>query len=171
MHEESFWGNPRTWVLRLHLVRASSARRSEAALSQILDGHSEQIRAELAEASRLRDEGEQILRDAQQRRNAAIEEARRLIEGAKVEAARVGAAAAEEAEASSRRRGKMVLDQRIAAAEKAAVDEVRLTAAEVATTAARSVLATRLSSSDTDAELIDHAISQLPAALSSRRPA
>ena len=63
----------------------------------------------------------------------------------------------------------MALD-RIAAAEKAAVDEVRITAAEVATVAAQSVLSRR-PSADTDAGLIDHAISQLPAALSHRRAA
>ena len=140
MHEESFWGNPRTWVgLAFIMFVVIFGKKIWAALSQILDGHSERIRLELAEASRLRNEAEEMLRDAQKRRNAAIEEARRLIEGANAEAARVGAAAAEEAEAAARRREKMALD-RIAAAEKAAVDEVRITAAEVATVAAQSVL-------------------------------
>jgi F-type H+-transporting ATPase subunit b len=170
MHEESFWGNPRTWVgLAFIMFVVIFGKKIWAALSQILDGHSERIRLELAEASRLRNEAEEMLRDAQKRRNAAIEEARRLIEGANAEAARVGAAAAEEAEAAARRREKMALD-RIAAAEKAAVDEVRITAAEVATVAAQSVLSRTLSP-DTDAGLIDHAISQLPAALSHRRAA
>ena len=59
---------------------------------------------------------------------------------------------------------------RIAAAEKAAVDEVRLTAAEVATAAARQVIAEGLIA-DADARLIDHAITQLPAALAPRRAA
>ena len=59
---------------------------------------------------------------------------------------------------------------RIAAAEKAAVDEVRLTAAEVATVAARQVIAEGLSA-DADARLIDHAITQLPSALAQRRVA
>ena len=53
---------------------------------------------------------------------------------------------------------------RIAAAEKAAVDEVRQTAAEVATAAARQMLADGLTA-EADAGLIDHAIGQLPAAL------
>jgi F-type H+-transporting ATPase subunit b len=92
-----------------------------------------------------------------------------MIEGAKAEAGRVAAAATAEAEASARRREQMALD-RIAAAEKAAVDEVRLAAAEVATIAARQVIADGLTA-DADAVLIDQAISQLPAALGSRRAA
>ena len=52
-------------------------------------------------------------------------EAKVLIDGARTEAGRVAAAAAAEAEASAKRREQMALD-RIAAAEKAAVDEVRL---------------------------------------------
>ena len=59
---------------------------------------------------------------------------------------------------------------RIAAAEKAAVDEVRQTAAEVATTAARQMMADGLTA-DADARLIDNAIAQLPSALAGRRVA
>ena len=103
------------------------------------------------------------------RRAEALREAQALIEGAKAEAGRVAAAAAAEAEASARRREQMAMD-RIAAAEKAAVDEVRLTAADVATTAARQVIAEGLSA-DADSRLIDHAITQLPGALAGRRVA
>ena len=92
-----------------------------------------------------------------------------MIEGAQAEAGRVAAATAAEAEASARRREQMAMD-RIAAAEKAAVDEVRLTAVEVATAAARQVIAEGLSA-EADARLIDHAITQLPSALSARRVA
>jgi F-type H+-transporting ATPase subunit b len=60
----------------------------------------------------------------------------------------------------------MAMD-RIAAAEKAAVDEVRLAAAELATAAARQVIAEGLSPAQ-DAGLIDQSIRQLPAALSAR---
>ena len=63
----------------------------------------------------------------------------------------------------------MAID-RIAAAEKAAVDDVRLAAADIATTAARQVLAEDLTA-EADARLIDHAITQLPAALAPRRAA
>ena len=57
----------------------------------------------------------------------------------------------------------MALD-RIAAAEKAAVDEVRITAAEIATVATRIVIGQTLSGA-ADARLVDQAIGQLPSAL------
>jgi F-type H+-transporting ATPase subunit b len=63
----------------------------------------------------------------------------------------------------------MAID-RIAAAEKAAVDDVRLAAADIATTAARQVLVEGLTA-EADAKLVDQAIAQLPAALAARRAA
>jgi F-type H+-transporting ATPase subunit b len=63
----------------------------------------------------------------------------------------------------------MAID-RIAAAEKAAVDDVRLAAADIATVAARQVLTEDLTP-EADATLIDHAISQLPSALAARQAA
>ena len=110
-----------------------------------------------------------MLRDAEKRRAEALAEAKALIDGAQAEAGPVAAAAAAEAEAAAKRREQMAVD-RIAAAEKAAVDEVRTTAADIATAAARQVIAEGLSA-EADARLIDHAITQLPAALAQRRAA
>ncbi len=170
MHEESFWGNPRTWVgVAFVLFVLIFGRKLWAAIATMLDARTAQVRASLDEAARLRQEAEAMLRDAEARRTAAIEDARQLIEGAKGEAERVAAAATREAEAVSRRREQMAID-RISAAEKAALDEVRMTAADVATAAAREVLATNLTA-ESDAALIDSAISQLPTALAARRAA
>ena len=164
MHEETFFGNPRTWVgLAFILFFVFFGKILWTTLSKILDDHTAAVRAELDEASRLRREAETMLRDAEQRRTAALAEAKALIEGAKAQADRVAAATAAEAEASAARRERMAMD-RIAAAEKAAVDDVRQTAAEVATVAARQMLADGLTA-EADAGLIDHAIGQLPAAL------
>jgi len=164
MHEASIFTNPRTWVgLAFILFFVFFGRTLWRALSKILDDHTASVRAELDEASRLRREAEAMLLDAEKRREAALAEAKALIEGAKAQAERVTAATAAEAEASAARRERMAMD-RIAAAEKAAVDEVRQTAAEVATVAARQMLADGLTA-DADARLIDHAIGQLPAAL------
>lgn len=170
MHEESFFANPRTWVgIAFVLFILIFGRKVWAALSKILDNRAATIRAELDEASRLRREAEAMLRDAQERQEAAVGEAHRLIEGARVQAAHLAETAAADAEASARRREKMAVD-RIAAAEKAAVDDVRIVAAEIATAAARDVLAATLSP-EADAPLIDSAIASLPAALASRRAA
>lgn len=170
MHEESFFANPRTWVsIAFVLFVVIFGRKIWAALAKLLDDRAASVRAELEEAARLRTEAEALLRDAQARRETAIAEAHKLIEGAKAEAARMSAAAAAEAEASAKRREQMAID-RIGAAEKAAVDGVRTIAAEVATAAARDVLANTLSP-EADAPLIDTAIAALPGALAARRAA
>jgi F-type H+-transporting ATPase subunit b len=170
MPEPSFFAEPRNWVLiAFVLFFVLFGRRLWAVLAQMLDDRAAKVRTELDEAARLRQEAEAMLRDAEMRRAEALREAQALIEGAKAEAERVAAAAGAEAEASARRREQMAMD-RIAAAEKAAVDEVRLTAAEVATAAARQVIAEGLSA-DAASRLIDHAITQLPSALAGRRVA
>jgi len=170
MPEGSFLTESRTWVaLAFIIFFVVFGRKLWSALVGMLDDRAAKVRAELEEAARLRREAEAMLRDAEQRRAQALTEAKALIEGAQAEAARVAAAATAEAEASAKRREQMAVD-RIAAAEKAAVDEVRLTAVEIATVAARQVIADSLSA-DADALLIDHAITQLPSALAQRRVA
>jgi len=158
MHEEpGFFAEPRNWVIiAFVLFFVLFGRKLWSALAKMLDDRAAKVRTELDEAARLRREAEAMLREAETRRAEALREAQALVEGAKAEAERVAAAAASEAEASARRREQMALD-RIAAAEKAAVDEVRHTAAEVATAAARQVIAEGLSA-EADSRLIDHAI-------------
>jgi F-type H+-transporting ATPase subunit b len=170
MQETSIFAEPRNWVALAFIVFfLLFGRKLWGAITALLDDRAAKIRAELDEAARLRTDAEAMLKDAQARREAAIVEAKQLLDGAKVEAARLAQAAADEAEAAARRREQMAMD-RIAAAEKAAVDEVRTTAAEVATVAARQVIADGLSA-EADGGLIDQAIAQLPAALAQRRVA
>jgi F-type H+-transporting ATPase subunit b len=170
MHEPGFFAEPRNWVVIAFVIFfVLFGGKLWSALTALLDNRTAAVKAELEEAARLRREAEAMLREAEASRSQALTEAKAMIEGAKAEAGRVAAAATAEAEASARRREQMALD-RIAAAEKAAVDEVRLAAAEVATIAARQVIADGLTA-DADAVLIDQAISQLPAALGSRRAA
>jgi len=169
-HEASLLAEPRNWVLiAFILFFVLFGRKLWSVLAGILDARAATVKAELEQAARLRREAEAMLRDAEKQRVDALAEAKALIEGARAEAGRVTAAAANEAEVAAKRRERMALD-RIAAAEKAAVDEVRLTAAEVATTAARQVIAEDLTVA-ADAQLVDQAITQLPAALAPRRAA
>ncbi len=170
MHEESVFQDPRTWVaIAFVLFFVLFGRKLWAALTKMLDARAIAVRAELDEAARLRREAEAMLRDAQASRAAALHDAKALLEGAKQEAGRLAIAAAQEAEHAASRREKMAMD-RIAAAEKAAVDSVRFMAAEIATEAARQVIAEGLSA-EAGASLIDTAIAQLPAALAPRRAA
>ena len=170
MHEESFFANPRTWVaISFVIFFVLFGRKLWQVLAGLLDKHSAAVRAELAEAARLRQEAEAMLTDARTRRTAALAEARILLDRAREEAARVSVAAAEDAAAAARRRERMALD-RIAAAETAAVDEIRTLAAEIATAAAGHAIRDGLTA-EADARLIDHAIGSLPAALAPRRAA
>ena len=169
-HGESFWSDPRSFVaLAFDIFFVIFGRKIWLALTAMLDKRADQVRAELAEAQRLRQEAETMLRDANVQRESAAVEAERLLTGAKVEAARLGAVAAADAEAAAKRREQMAID-RIAAAEKAALDEVRVIAADVATAAAQQVIRNDLTPAAASA-LVDRAITGLPAALSPRRAA
>ena len=104
-----------------------------------------------------------MLRRAEAERQAAMAEATAMIARAKAEAERVAANAEADALAQAARRERMAMD-RIAAAEASAVAEVRSAAAEVATIAARNLIAETFSAED-DAAMIDRAVNELPKAL------
>ena len=169
-HEAGFFSEPANWVLiAFFLFFILVGRKLWAALASMLDDRTARVWAELQEASRLRVEAEALLKDAEKRRADALTEAKALIEGAQAQASQAAAATLAEAESAAKRREQMAID-RIAAAEKAAVDDVRLAAVDVATIAAREIISTGLSA-DTDRQLIDQAIGNLPSALASRRAA
>ncbi len=128
-----------------------------------LDGHAQRIRTELGEAQRLRTEAEHMLADAQRARTEALAEAAAVLERSRVEAAQVAQAAMAEAEASARRRERLALD-RIAAAEKAAIADVRQAATDIATGAASRVIAEGLGE-ERETAILDRAIADLPRAL------
>lgn len=168
--EVSVFAEPRNWVvLAFLLFFVIFGKKLWGALAGMLDARAASVRAEMDEAARLKAEAETMLREAEAARAKAEADAKALIEGAAAEAARVAEATRAEAEASARRREQMAVD-RIAAAQKQAVDEVRTAAAELATIAARQVIAEGLSQ-QAGAALIDHAITQLPSALAARRAA
>jgi F-type H+-transporting ATPase subunit b len=165
-----FFADPKNWVVvAFFLFFILFGTKLWGALAAILDARTTSVRTELEEASRLRREAEAMLADAENQRANAITDAKALIERARSEADRLAAEAAAEAEAAAKRRERMAID-RIAAAEKAAVDDVRLAAADIATTAARQVIAEDLDAA-ADSRLIDQAITQMPAALAARRAA
>ncbi len=171
MHDDpGFFAEPRNWVvLAFLLFFIIFGKRLWGALAGMLDARAAAVRAEMDEAARLKSEAETMLKDAEAARAKALADAKSLIEGAAAEATRVAEATRAEAAASAQRREQMALD-RIAAAQKQAVDEVRTAAAELATIAARQVIAEGLSP-EAGAALIDQAIARLPAALAARRAA
>ncbi len=163
-HYEHFWLDPKFWVaVSFVLFFLLLGKKLWGAVSSALDGRAAGIRRQLDEASRLRAEAEQMLKDAEAERAAAAQEAEDLLANARAEAERVAAAAMAEAEAAAKRRERMALD-RIAAAEASAVADVRNAAAEVAGAAARTVLAETLDAT-ADAALVDQSLKDLPKAL------
>ena len=171
MHEEpGCFAEPRNWVvLAFFLFFIIFGKKLWGALAGMLDARAASVRAEMDEAARLKSEAQAMLKEAEAARAKAQTDAKTLIDGASAEAQRVAEASRAETEAAAKRREQMALD-RIAAAQKQAVDEVRTAAAELATIAARQVIAEGLSP-EASAALIDQAIAQLPAALAARRAA
>jgi F-type H+-transporting ATPase subunit b len=167
-------------VERDHAVRDAETtleqrRQDKAALEEALQESRRLLVEAGEERKRMRAVEEALARDrakdaaalqqrkAEAERQAAMAEAAAMIERAKSEAERVAANAAADALAQAARREKMAMD-RIAAAEASAVAEVRSAAAEVATIAARSLIAETFSAED-DAAMIDQAVTELPKAL------
>ena len=170
MHEESLFADPAFWVsVAFVIFFVALGPKIWGALAGMLDKRTETVKAELAEAARLRQEAEAMLADAAKQRTAALAEAKALLDGAKAEAHRLSRAAALETEAAAKRREKMAMD-RIQAAEKSAVDSVRFAAADIAAQAAEQSIREGFGA-DADGQLIDRAIGGLASALAPRRAA
>lgn len=165
MHQyEHFWLDPKFWVaVSFVLFVGLLGRKLWSMITGALDARGASVRAELAEASRLRAEAETMLAQAETDRAAATAEAATMMARAKTEAERVAASSAAEAEATAVRRERMAMD-RIAAAEAGAIAEVRNAAAAIAIAAARAVVAEALDAKSASA-MVDAAISDLPRAL------
>jgi F-type H+-transporting ATPase subunit b len=162
--DENLFSDPHVWeAVSFVLFFLLLGRTIWSKLTGALDARGEAVKAELAEASRLRTEAEAMLRQAEADRTAALAEAQQMLDRARAEALRVAEAAGVEAEAAAKRRERMALD-RIASAEAGAIADVRNTAAEIATAAARAVIAQQLDAT-ADALLIDRAVAELPTAL------
>jgi F-type H+-transporting ATPase subunit b len=156
--------NPEFWVLVSFVIFfALFGSRLWASVAGLLDRRTESVRAELAEAQRLRHEAEAMLANAQREREQALAEAKDILARSHAEAARLAEAANAEAEAAAARRERMAMD-RIAAAEKAAVVEVRQAAADVAIKAAAQVIGQGLGE-QAEKDIVDSAIASLPRAL------
>jgi F-type H+-transporting ATPase subunit b len=92
-----------------------------------------------------------------------MEDAKQIINSAAQEAAYMAAGLAAEAEATAKRREQMAME-RIAAAEKSAVQEVRAVAIDIATAAVAKLLQDGMAAG-ADAAMIDAAIAGVPGAL------
>ena len=128
-----------------------------------LDKRAERIRDELDEARKLRDEAQTLLASFERKQKDVEAQARKIVETAKSEAEIAASDARDELSRTVARRLQAAEGQ-IAAAEAAAVGEVKNRAVAVATEAARAVIAKDLQSADADS-LVEAAIADVGAKL------
>lgn len=130
-----------------------------AIIGSSLDKKIASIRANLDEAAALRADAEKIRSEYEAKAKAAAVEAEQMLAHARAEADAIVAQAKTDAASLIERRGKMAKDK-IAAAERGAIAEVRAKAASAAAAAAASLIAER-NDAKSDKALIDDAIEAL----------
>ena len=129
------------------------------AIGRALDKKIASIREQLDEASKLRAEAEALRAEYQAKAAAAQGEAEQILAHARAEAEQILAKAKEDTDLLVKRRARMAEDK-IAAAERSAIAEVRATAADAATRAAAAIIAEKHDAT-ADRPLIDHTIAGL----------
>ena len=125
-------------------------------MAKALDARAAKISNELDEARKLREEAQQLLGQYQKKRKEAEQEAAAIVAAAKREADMLAAEAHKKTEDYVVRRTALA-EQKIGQAERDAVNEVRSIAVDVATEAARKLLAGKLDEK-TSAELFSDSL-------------
>jgi F-type H+-transporting ATPase subunit b len=129
------------------------------AIGRALDDKIALIREQLAEAEALRKEAEALKAEYQAKAASADKDREALLERARHEADEIVAKAKTDAEALIERRSRMAEDK-IAAEERLAVEQLRAAAADAAAKAAARLIAER-HDAGTDAKLVDQAIKEI----------
>lgn len=149
------------WVAVSFLVFVIVAfRPGKRILTSALDQRIAQIRAEVEEAQRLREEAQTALASYQRRQREALQEAEKIIAHAKEEAQRAKERAEAELEEAIKRREQQAAEK-IAQAEAAAMEEIRDRAVELAIAATGRILEEKMKGKAGE-EAVSAAIKALP---------
>jgi len=162
MSEATFLGlDPGGWVAVAMLVVFAILiwQKVPGALGKALDSKIALIRDQLAEAESLRKEAEALKAEYEAKAASADKDREALLERAKHEADEIVAKAKTDAEALVGRRTRMAEDK-IAAEERAAVEQLRAAAADAAAKAAARLIAER-HDAKTDEQLVNRAIAEI----------
>lgn len=124
-----------------------------------LDDRSEAIANQIEEATRLREEAQDMLASYEKKQHEALKEAKSIVKAAKDEAERLAAEAAEQLSHNLKRSEQLAAD-RIAQAEAQAIAQVKDMAVDVAMDAAKRILTNDISAAKANA-LIDDSIKSL----------
>lgn len=160
--EPSVFGLDAPWFVAAAMLAVVSIliwRKVPGVIGRLLDRQIDSIRSHLAEAARLRTEAEALRDEYQAKAAAADAERRTLLEHARHEAeAIVEQAKANTATLIERRR--RIAEEKIAAAERHAIDQVRAHAASVAAAAAAKLIAEDFGA-EADRAMVDRTIAEL----------
>ena len=153
--------NPELWVALGFVVIIGIFVRQGVPrmLGTMLDARAAAIRAELDEATRLREEASRLLESYRAKASVAEKEAEAIVVEARAEAGRFATDAHKQLEAQIERRTQ-VAHEKIAQAEAQAMAEIRALAADLATAAAERLIAARLDEPRV-AQLVDDSIKDL----------
>ena len=157
--EPSFYGVTPPMFIALAMVVVIALliwKKVPAAITGALDSQIAVIRDQLAEADSLRKEAEALKAEYEAKAKAVDKDREALLERAKHEADEIVAKAKSDADALIGRRTRMAEDK-IAAEERVAIEQLRTTAADAAAKAAARLIA-ELHDAGTDAKLVDQAI-------------
>jgi F-type H+-transporting ATPase subunit b len=155
------FADPEFWVLVAAVLFVAAVwKPAKKSLVGALDERAARIRAELDEATKLREEAEQLLAQYRQREREAAAEAAAIVAHAREEAERIAAQSSRALDESVVRRQRLA-EERIAQAEKKALDEIRAVAVDIAIGAAREVIQSQIDEAR-GAALLDAAIAALP---------
>jgi F-type H+-transporting ATPase subunit b len=161
-HEPTaFFLNPGGWVALAVLIVFALLiwKKVPGAVGRALDSKIALIRDQLAEAESLRKEAEALKAEYEAKAASADQDRAALLDRARHEADEIVAKAKSDAEALIERRTRMAEDK-IAAEERTAVEQLRAAAADAAAKAAAKLIAERHDAA-TDAKLIDQAIGKI----------
>src|SRR4051795_7342029 len=161
-HEITFLGlNPGGWVAvaMLTVFAILIWKKVPAAIAKALDNKIELIRDQLAEAESLRKEAEALKAEYEAKASSADKDREALLERARHEADEIVAKARTDAEALVERRTRMAEDK-IAAEERTAIEQLRAAAADAAAKAAARLIAER-HDAKTDEQLVNQAIGEI----------
>jgi F-type H+-transporting ATPase subunit b len=163
LHEPTLLGlDSEGWVyvgLTIFLLLAIFVAKAPKRITDILDQRIVDTRKSLDEAKALRDEAEALLAAAKRQQAEAHKDAEGIIAHARVEAVQMIAQAKADTETLIERRHKMAQDK-IAAAERTAIADVRAQAATAAAAAAAAMIAQR-HDVQADKRLVDATIARL----------
>lgn len=128
-------------------------------VAKSLDARADQIRNDLSEAKRLREEAQQLLAEYQRKRKEAEADAAKIVAAAEREAEMIAAEAKQKTEEFVARRNALS-EQKIKQAETDAVNAVRSAAVDLAIAAAEKVLASRADAT-VQADLFSQAVGEV----------